>query len=189
MAGVAGPMLRESRSTGMRFLTGLVVGSLVTALVLALALVVTGDALTSALPFGVRASVAAAVLISLAVLDIVNRTPHVWRQVPQRLVRELPAGQLGLVWGADLGTLVSTQKTTSLIWGSLAACVLLDPGTAAVLAVAVSLIATLVIGASSHLPTAGFQHARPIRTLVPLVRKFSGALLALTGVFVVLELF
>lgn len=129
------------------------------------------------------------ILISLAALDIANRTPHVWRQVPQRLVRELPAGLLGLVWGADLGTLVSTQKTTSLIWGSLAARVLLDPSTAAVLAVAVSLVATLVTGGSSHLPTAGFQLAKPIRTMVPLVRKFSGALLALTGIFVVLELF
>lgn len=186
MAGVAGPLLRESRPAGLRFLAGLVIGSLLTGLVLALVLVVTGSVLTAALPLAVRVSVAVAVLAALAWLDLRNRTPHVWRQVPQRLVRELPAGQLGVIWGADLGTLVSTQKTTSLIWGAIAVCVLVSPGTAVVLAVLVSLLATLVIGASSHLPTAGTWLSKPVRAKLPGVRRVAAVLLALSAVSVVL---
>lgn len=181
MAGVAGPLLRESRPAGLRFLAGLVIGSLLTGLVLALVLVVTGSVLT-ALPLPVRVTAAAVFLVALAWLDLLNRTPHVWRQVPQRLVRELPPGQLGVIWGADLGTLISTQKTTSLIWGAIAVCVLVRPGTAVALAVLVSVVATLVIGASSHLPAAGQWRSTVVRARVPEVRRMAGVLLALSAV-------
>ena len=38
------------------------------------------------------------------------------RQTPQGLVRELDPFAVGLVFGVDIGSLVSTYKTTSLIW-------------------------------------------------------------------------
>jgi hypothetical protein len=39
----------------------------------------------------------------------------------------MPPGQLGLVWGFDLALLVTTQKSTSLTWATLAAVSLLFP--------------------------------------------------------------
>jgi hypothetical protein len=81
----------------------------------------------SLVPESSRLIATAAGLAALGTLDLANRTPHVWRQVPQRLVRQLTPGTLGVMWGADLGTLISTQKTTSLIWGSLLIAVLATP--------------------------------------------------------------
>jgi len=49
------------------------------------------------MPRTAREILTAVVLLALGVADLVNRTPHIWRQVPQRLVRELSPGRLGLV--------------------------------------------------------------------------------------------
>ncbi len=189
MAGVAGPMLRESRSTGVRFLIGLVLGSMIAGTVLALALVVTGGALGSVLPTPVREVIAALMLISLGLLDFLDRTPHIWRQVPQRFVRVLPAGQLGVIWGVDLGMLFTTQKTTSLIWGALVLSALLSPGSGIALALLVSLVASVGIGAISHLPFAGNRAGQPGKASVPKIRMLSGVALVAAGALAVTGLF
>ena len=118
MVGVSGPMNDYDRRGATRFVTGLAVGAAVSTLVLgvvlgSLALVLAGVPVTSRLVLGV------AVLVVLGLLDLTNRTPELARQVPQRFVRVLDPGVRGLFWGADLATLVSTRKSSSLLWVAL----------------------------------------------------------------------
>ena len=146
MAGVAGPMLRRSRSAAARFLTGLAVGGVAAGLLLAVPTYLLGAVARGVLPEHARLVALAAICALLATADLALRTPHVWRQVPQRLQDVLPPGSLGAAWGFDLGLLFTTQKTTSLLWVTLAALVLLGPdasgpvlaGTAAAAALAVA---------------------------------------------------
>src|SRR3954471_20098644 len=125
MTGVAGPLLRNVglRARGVRFLVGLAVGGAAGGAVLAVPVYLLGR-LLEPLPAWVRLGLLAAVCCLLAVADFAQRTPHVWRQVPQGLVNKLPSGSLGLAWGFDLGLLFTTQKTTSLVWVTLAALIL-----------------------------------------------------------------
>ena len=142
MAGVAGPMLQRSRASGARFLSGLAVGGISAGLVLAVPLYLVGQLAGRFLPASARMALLVGLAFALALADLTGHTPHVWRQVPQRLVRSLPPGTLGLTWGFDLGLLVTTQKTSSLLWLSIAAVTLLDPGLAPGALVAFSLVAT-----------------------------------------------
>ncbi len=130
MAGVAGPMLRRSKAEGSRFLAGLMVGELVSSMVLAAALYALGTAVALVAPTFVREVLLGVLVAAFGVADMRNRTPHVWRQVPQKYVRSMAPGRLGLVWGFDLGLLFTTQKSTSLLWVVLAAVGLLSPGSA-----------------------------------------------------------
>ena len=143
MAGVAGPMLQRSRASGARFLAGLAVGGIAAGLVLAVPLYLAGHLAGRLAPVSAREALLVGLAFVLALADLTGRTPHVWRQVPQSLVRSLPPGTLGLTWGFDLGLLVTTQKASSLLWLSIAAVTLLDPGLAPAALVAFSLAATL----------------------------------------------
>jgi hypothetical protein len=143
MAGVAGPMLQRSRASGARFLTGLAVGGVAAGLVLAVLLYSAGHLAGRFMPVPARETLLVGMAFVLALADLTGRTPHVWRQVPQSLVRSLPPGALGLTWGFDLGLLVTTQKTSSLLWLSITAVTLLDPGLAPASLVAFSLAATI----------------------------------------------
>lgn len=149
MAGVAGPMLQRSRAAGARFLAGLVVGGASAGLILAVPVYLIGQLAGRYLSESVRIWLLVVLTLAFAVADLTGRTPHVWRQVPQRLVRSLPPGILGLVWGFDLGLLVTTQKTSSLLWLSVAAVTLLGPDFAPIAMVAFSLVATAGITALS----------------------------------------
>jgi hypothetical protein len=135
-------MLQRSRASGARFLTGLAVGGITAGLVLAVPLYLAGRLAGRVTPESARMVLLVGLAFVLALADLTGRTPHVWRQVPQRLVRSLPSGTLGLTWGFDLGLLVTTQKTSSLLWLSIAAVTLLDPGLAPGALVAFSLVAT-----------------------------------------------
>src|SRR5262245_21640822 len=119
MAGVAGPMLRRSKAQGVRFLAGLLAGGLAASAVLAVALYALGTLAALVLPHTVRVVAAVLAVVAFGVADLMDRTPHIWRQVPQELIRKLPPGRLGLVWGFDLALLFTTQKSTSLTWASL----------------------------------------------------------------------
>jgi hypothetical protein len=81
-------------------------------------------------------------VLMLGVADLLNRTPHVWRQVPQRFARELNdyPGRLGFVWAVDLGLIVTTQKTTSLLWIGLAGAIVLGTPATVVLTLAVAAV-------------------------------------------------
>jgi hypothetical protein len=135
-------MLQRSRASGARFLAGLAIGGVIAGLVLAVPLYLAGHLAGRFLPTSTRVVLLVGLAFALALADLTGRTPHVWRQVPQRLVRSLPPGTLGLTWGFDLGLLITTQKTSSLLWLSLAAVTLLDPGMAPGALVAFSLAAT-----------------------------------------------
>jgi hypothetical protein len=149
MAGVAGPMLRRNRPHGARFLAGLLAGGLLASLLLALVVGWLGTAVALVLPDGWRRAAAVLVLLALAAADLADRTPHVWRQVPQALVRSLPPGRLGLVWGFDLSLLFTTQKSTSLTWAGLVGTLLLAPQAAWVVLPAMTLTGLLAITARS----------------------------------------
>jgi hypothetical protein len=70
-----------------------------------------------------------ALLVLFGVADLTDHTPQSPRQVPQRLAGDLnhQPGRLGFIWAVDLGLLVTTQKTTSLLWIGLTGAVLLGP--------------------------------------------------------------
>jgi hypothetical protein len=148
MAGVAGPMLRRSPAHGARFLGGLAAGGAAGGAVLAVPVYLIGR-LLGPLPLSVRVFGLVLVGLVLAVADLRQRTPHVWRQVPQSLWSRLSPGSLGLTWGFDLGLLFTTQKTTSLIWMALAALVLLQPSLAGVALIGISVLAVLAVAIAS----------------------------------------
>lgn len=128
MVGVSGPMFADSTADGRRFMAGLTVGSLIGAIVLASAGAVVGLGISHAgLPLDFRRAALILLAATLGIADVANRTPQLWRQVPQRLVRELPPGMLGLVWGVDLGLVVTTKKVTSLWWLAIIGLALVKP--------------------------------------------------------------
>jgi hypothetical protein len=121
-------MLADSAVAGRRFLIGLTLGSLAGSAVLASVAVVAGLGLHDvAVPTDARRMALVALAVVLGVADVLNRTPQAQRQVPQRLVRELPPGMLGTVWGFDLGLIVTTKKVTSLWWLAIAGLILVEP--------------------------------------------------------------
>ena len=181
MAGVAGPQLRADRRAGFRFLTGLAAGGAVAGLLLALPLYVVGEAAGRIASEQTRSGVVAALAVVFGLVDLAGRTPHVWRQVPQRLWHVLAPGRLGLVWGADLGLLVTTQKTTSLLWVAIPAVALLQPGFVPALLVLVSLIATLVVAAASFRLWVFASRGGMGWSSVQRARKVSGVLLLAAG--------
>ena len=120
MVGVSDPLWRDDRRQGRRFLVGFVTGSVAATVILSLPLLLlTG--LAAAIDPIVRQMALIVLLLGLGAADLLNRTPHIWRQVPQRFAYTLAPGRLGFVWALDLGLLVTTQKTTSLLWIGLGA--------------------------------------------------------------------
>jgi hypothetical protein len=182
MAGVAGPMLRYNRGGGVRFLAGLVAGGAVAGILLAVPAYLLGSLVRAVLSFPVRLWMLAVLCVLFGVADLSNRTPHVWRQVPQRLVHTLPPGALGAVWGFDLGLLFTTQKVASLIWVALAAIVLLDPAAAAGVLAGIAVLASLSVAALSALQRTAKPRSRGERQWVSGIRRTSG--LALMILFV-----
>jgi hypothetical protein len=149
MAGVAGPMLQRDRAQGSRFLLGLLTGGLAASAGLAVLVYAAGTPISSLVPPRYRALLAALVIAGFGLADLAGRTPHVWRQVPQRLVRVLPPGRLGLVWGFDLSLLFTTQKTTSMAWATLTGLLLLAPSGALVALLAMTLAGTAAVAVRS----------------------------------------
>lgn len=148
MVGVVGPMLRRSPGEAHNFMLGYLVGYLAGGSVLVLVAYGVGRFLEAVVPHTARIVALAVVLVVLGVLDIVDRTPHAMRQVPQRHARNVSPGWRGVVWSFDLALLFTTRKTTSLVWAALATLVLLDPGGALwfLLIMVVVSVGHLVIG-------------------------------------------
>ncbi|GAA4254583.1 hypothetical protein GCM10022255_059820 [Dactylosporangium darangshiense] len=128
MVGVVAPMLRRSPEEAHNFMFGYLAGYLAGGSLLVMIAYGVGRLLEATVPHLARIIAWAAVLVVLGVLDIVNRTPHAMRQVPQRHARNVSPGWRGVVWSFDLALLFTTRKTTSLVWAALATLVLLDPG-------------------------------------------------------------
>jgi hypothetical protein len=162
MAGVASPMLQRDAKGAMRFLVALVLGEVTAGLVLAGVVVLFGSLLDAVLPVAVRLLTVVALAVVFGVADWFGRTPHVWRQVPKRLAERLPPGTLGLVWGFDLGLLFTTQKTTSLLWMSLAAVLVIDPMAAPLALVVWSAVAGLAVAAWTLMPNNQLRLAQEV---------------------------
>lgn len=145
MVGVSGPLLAESARDATRFLLALVIAGVAGSAVLALVGVALSMALLAGLQLGVRMMCLAAWAVLLGVADLSNRTPQLFRQVPQRLVRELRPGMLGAVWGFDLGLIVTTKKVTSLGWLAIGGAILLSPALVPVCVIAIGLTTSLSI--------------------------------------------
>lgn len=187
MAGVAGPMLLDRRAAGRRFLVGLAVGGAAGGTVLAVVAYLVASLLSAGLAEQVRLWIFAVVCVVLAAADLANRTPHVWRQVPQQLVNTLPPGALGLVWGFDLGLLFTTQKVASLIWVAVAAVTLVQPALVWVVLVGVAVLASLtVIVGSTRERTATWLIMRG-RRKVTVFRRASGAAIAVLAIVSVIQ--
>jgi hypothetical protein len=187
MVGVACPMLHDHPSRGMRFATGLLVGLVAGSLLLAVAAYWMGLLARALISHELRVVLLACVCLLLGVLDLTNRTPQLWRQVPQRLVWRLPPGVLGTTWGFDLGLLFTTQKVASLLWAALAAVVLLEPSSApAVVLISAAGFFVTVLSASFRPAGKPISHgSRADLRRERLLRIASGAtLLALGGMVV-----
>jgi hypothetical protein len=171
MAGVAGPMLRFDRMGALRLLAGLLVGEAAAAAVLSVPAYLIGEAAHEFVPSAARLWILAVTCAIFAIADLTGRTPHVWRQVPQRFARTLPPGKRGLVWGFDLGILFTTQKVTSLIWVAIAAGLLLSPAGAVAVLAAIWLVSALVVIVQSvgYRPDGISRRVR--RRLLPVLRR------------------
>jgi hypothetical protein len=145
MVGVSGPLLAESSREGTRFLIALTVAGVAGSAILATVGVALSMALQYAVPFGARLAVLVCWAVLLAAADLTNRTPQWFRQVPQRLVRELRPGLLGTVWGFDLGLIVTTKKVTSLAWLAIGGAILLRPALVPVCVIGIGLTTSLSV--------------------------------------------
>jgi hypothetical protein len=186
MAGVAGPMLKRSRPQGIRFLFGLLIGGAVASTLLAGLLFGVGTVTQWLIPRHGLLVLAAAVLLLLGAADLADRTPHVWRQVPQRYVRLLPPGRLGTVWGFDLALLFTTQKSTSLPWAALAGTALLAPSSSWLVLIGMTVIGIVAVTVRSVVfsiagPSLRSDRGRPWHTHV---RRAAGAALLVLAVAV-----
>lgn len=190
MVGVSGPMFAESAAQGRRFMIGLTLGSLAGGVILATAAAVVGIGLArTGLPLGARLVMLIGVALILGLADLANRTPQWFRQVPQRLVRELSPGTLGVVYGVDLGLIVTTKKVTSLWWLAIAGLALVSP-VLLVIAVPVGAVATSLAVWSWSLRIKGDTAClfrKNQRNWITQLRLMSGtAMIAAAGLFVVL---
>lgn len=120
MAGVARPMIRSRPADGRRFIAGLGFGYLTGLTIISMAILTIAAGVDAAIPREPREVVLTALLLLMLCTDVLNRTLFVNRQVPQRFARQLAPGVRGLIWGTDLGLLISTQKTSSGLWAAIA---------------------------------------------------------------------
>lgn len=145
MVGVSGPLLADSARDGTRFLIGLTLAGVAGSAMLATAGVTLSLALQHALPPTGRLFALAGVAVLFGLADLADRTPQLFRQVPQRLVRELSPGMLGSVWGFDLGLIVTTKKVTSLGWLAIAGAILVRPGLVPLCVISIGLTTSLSV--------------------------------------------
>lgn len=182
MTGVSGPLWASNRRDALRFLGGLGAGELVATLLLAGILWSVGQSLEAALPEQTRLHILIAILFTLAALDLANRTPHFWRQVPQRYVRSLAPGWRGIAWGLDLGLHVTTQKVSSLIWAAVAGVVLVaaDAAVPVLVSAAVAFVLMVVVFTRWRSLPDGF-HSRLFFRILSASRRLSGSVILLVG--------
>lgn len=127
MAGVAGPLARRDRGAAGRFMVGLTAGYLSAGILVGSVLTAMGLVASATLTLAERIGVVALLCIGFMILDAVDRTPQLSRQVPVQLYRVLGPGPLGFTWGFDLGLLITTRKTSSLLWMVLLTISILQP--------------------------------------------------------------
>lgn len=164
MVGVSGPEFQRRQNAAWRFVGALTFGFVCTTVLIGLILSLISFAINSGTDPTIRAWLAVIGFVFLGCLDILGRTPHVDRQVPQKLATSLSPGPRGLLWGLDLGALLTTQKSTSLIWAALLGATLLSPlavflvlGSSATVYLVATAVATIVPNAGDRLVIGGLS--------------------------------
>jgi len=138
-------MWRREPADAVRFFLGLLAGMLASGMVLALLTNTVGRLVHMSVGQDVRTVMLAVVILVFAGADLANRTPHIWRQVPQSFIWRLKPGLRGLLWGFDLGLLVTTQKVVSLMWISIAGVVLVAPDAAGFVFITLAVLSSMGI--------------------------------------------
>jgi hypothetical protein len=185
MVGVAGPLWKRDRRRATVLLVGLTLGQALGGSIIAATVWAVGSALGSLLSLDQRLLVWGLICGIVGLADLIQHTPQVARQVSKGLMHVLPAFPLGVVWGVDLGLMVTTRKTTSLMWAALAGVLLLAPQLAPLLVlgslVAISTLLT-VRTAGPAATTVDLGHVlallRTARTAVGFTVVLSGAVIA-----------
>ncbi|MFI7080551.1 hypothetical protein ACIBO1_24930 [Micromonospora sp. NPDC049903] len=180
MAGVAGPMLRYDRAGAVRFLVGLLFGGLAGSALLAVPVHLLGRLVEVLVAEEARWLIFGVLVVGFGIADLTLRTPYLHRQVPVSLIRMLKPGRLGVVWGLDLAMLFTTQKTTSMLWVTLAGLVLVAPGAAPIVlpaAWAVAALAMAVLAVRSPTLSSIGEEGLAWEDLVKILRRSSGAIL------------
>lgn len=128
MVGVSNHWMRKpSKLPATRFFSGFALGGLIAALFLTVVLFPLSS-LAALMEHSIRVGLFAVLALSLGILDLVDRTPSVRRQTPQRLsLHSLAPGRLGLIYGIDLGLHATTQATNSLVLIAVAGAILFAP--------------------------------------------------------------
>src|SRR5437868_10730325 len=134
MVGVANPLFSLDRRGARRFLAALMAGSILSSAILGSMLVVLSS-VAAAAPNGIRVAATVAGTTAFGMADVLGRTPQLRRQVPQRFALQLPPGRRGAVWGLDLGSHISTRKTSSFLWVAILGAVLVGPSYSAAIVV------------------------------------------------------
>jgi hypothetical protein len=193
MVGVTSPLLQADRRRAARLLAGYAFGTAAASLLLLSLLTPVARAVQSAAPGWARGGLAAMVVLALAVLDLLGRTPHLDRQTPQMLVRLLPtgrAGAAGVAWGFDIGLLFTTIKVSSLMWAALAWAMLLDASALPLVLGVYAMVTIALHVAMSGVARRPALRARLLKAISGLpVRPFqlpSGAALAGLGIWLTL---
>jgi hypothetical protein len=126
MVGVTSPSFRNKQvREGTYLLSGYVLGTGTAAALIAMSATTLAYAVDRVLPSPGRHYLLAGILLALLVMDLSGRVIFPNRQTPQR-ARLLPPFVRGVVWGIDIGLLVTTIKITSLVWAMVAIAVVED---------------------------------------------------------------
>lgn len=149
MVGVAAPMTRRNRQSGMLFIAFLASGYLLSAAIVALTLSLLADAVARSGLSEFAPIVAVGLALMVGVADATGRTLEWRRQVPERLVNRLSPHLLGVTWGLDLGAIITTRKTTGLIWFAMFGAAALQPRSAWFVPILYAATASAVVATKS----------------------------------------
>lgn len=179
---------QAQQAPGHQILLGLWVGGMVSSMLMASVAFGLGSLLSWVLPTIVRQIVVALFLVGFAVADVINKTPHIWRQVPVGYLHTMPPGRLGVVWGFDLSLLFTTQKATSLSWAALIGTVLLAPEASWLVLCAMTTVGVLVIAARTiwFLLTKPSMHGDRSRPWFRVMRRTAGIALVVAAAYTAL---
>jgi len=125
--------------------------------------------------------------VALAIADLKGKTPTTRRQTRKMWWRKGPWAA-SLIWGADLGVGFTTIKVASLYWAAALAVLAEGSSQIALLmgAFGVGLAANVAVGVAA-LPRGEARDYHPLQatSLLRIARPFSGAVLLLWGVSMV----
>lgn len=186
MVGVSSPLFSVGRRQGSLFLVGYVFGNFAAGTLLLVLILPISTIAKAEMSLESRVVILGAILGLLGALDLMNRTPHLARQTPQRFARELRPGPLGFVYGLDVGLILTTQRASSLPWALLFGTVLVASEIESIVAIyAFGLVQSAAVSVQATLgrpmPWKGWADVS-VAVMLRGARMTSGALLLGVGI-------